>query len=153
MLIILVGTAMLVAVAVWKRGANGTRIFGAFMGFSIVIAGVISALASPGLSGGPAQASAAPTLQVAVSGTTGVRYSGTWALSTLGGSSESANVHGTTPSRFSISQQGTFGVSLHKLSASGTLIVTILVNGKAVTRRQTSAKFGQVNASYTTDGL
>ncbi len=153
MTIIAVGIALLLGAGLWRSGPNGLRQFAAFLGGSVVLAGMVSALALPALEGGSKVASAPATLRIRIEGTPGVRFQGSWAVSTLGGSSASANIQGTAPRLYTLSQQGDLGVRIRKLSPQGRLVVEILVDGKVVSKQQSQRSSATLIASYTTNGV
>ncbi len=153
MVIIAIGLILLIGAGVWRSGPSGPRLLIAFVGGSVVITGIITALSLPELAGGPQLAADAPTLRIRISGTPGLHYQGAWAVTTLGGSAASANIRGTTPHLYTMSQQGDLDVRIHRLSPSGHLILEILVNGQVVAKRESSGHSTTVFASYETNGV
>lgn len=83
---------------------------------------------------------------VKVSGTPGLRFSGSYMVVTASGKSESKSVDGEVPQSYQLSGS-IVSVSFQKQSESGVLELQILKDGQVVSASDTSAAYGLVSAA------
>ncbi len=158
MVYIVIGCLILLSSALWKSGSNGLRVFAAFTGGAVIIAGAFLALVVPSLeSAGKGRAvrvrPSPPALTIVVRGTPGLRFRGHWAVSTLGGTSAEGRIAGHVPHRFTVAGQGSLAVEVHKLVGPGKLQVAIVVNGRQVAEQSASSPYARVHVGYTSNGV
>jgi hypothetical protein len=83
---------------------------------------------------------------IRVSGTSGLKFSGSYMGVTAGGTSTSRSVDGIVPEEYSV--EGTIvSCTFQKQSESGRLRVEIIKGGKVVSQSETSAAYGVVSAA------
>ncbi len=83
---------------------------------------------------------------VKISGTGGLRFSGTYMTITSGGESSSATVEGTVPAQYTTQGQIVSCV-FQKQSEFGTLRIEVVKEGKVVSQSETSAAYGAVSVA------
>lgn len=83
---------------------------------------------------------------IRVSGTTALKFSGSYMTVTAGGSSTSKSVEGTVPAEYNVSGS-IVSCSFQKQSEGGNLKVEIIKGGKVVSESETSAAYGVVSAA------
>jgi len=85
-------------------------------------------------------------VQIKVSGTTGLQFSGSYMVMTFGGQVTSKSVDGTVPSQYSVAGTMVSAV-FQKQTKSGTLMVEILRNGRVLSSSDTTAAYGVVSVA------
>ena len=153
MVLVVIGAVFLIGAGFWRSLPNGLRMFAAFLGGAVVLAGALFMLSVPLLAKNAKAISPPVSLQIRVSGQPGLRFQGSWAISTLGGSSSGGALEGLTPRLYTISQPGDLGVELRRISQKGDLVVEVLVNGKVAAKASTRPGRSRVFVSYTSDGV
>lgn len=84
--------------------------------------------------------------QIKVSGTTGLKFSGSYMVITSGGQSTSKSVDGTIPAQYSVTGNIVSAV-FQKQTESGTLKVEIIKGGKVLNSSDTTAAYGVVSVA------
>ena len=119
MVLVVIGAVFLIGAGFWRSLPNGLRMFAAFLGGAVVLAGALFMLSVPLLAKNAKAISPPVSLQIRVSGQPGLRFQGSWAIATLGGSSSGGALEGLTPRLYTISQPGDLGVELRRISSKG----------------------------------
>lgn len=153
MVLLAIGAVFLIGAGFWRSLPNGLRMFSAFLGGAVVLAGALFMLSLPTLTKDAKAISPPVSLQIRVSGQPGLRFQGNWAISTLGGSSSGGALEGMTPHLYTIAPPGDLGVELTRISHKGHLVVEVLVNGKVTAKASTRPGRARVVISYTSDGV
>jgi|GEM_PF-4251157 len=98
----------------------------------------------------PSQITPAPQMEanfiVKVSGTSGLRFSGSCATTTISGTAISKSLDGVVPAEYTISG-AIVSCAFQKQSAEGVLKVEIIKDGKVVAQSDTSATYGVVSVA------
>lgn len=83
---------------------------------------------------------------VRVSGTEGLKFNGSYMITTTEGKSESKSVEGTVPAEYTM-KGNIVSVTFQKQAEAGVLKVEILQGDKVVAQSETSAAYGVVTAA------
>lgn len=86
------------------------------------------------------------TYQIAVSGTTGLEFSGSYMVTDTGGSSTSQSVSGTVPQTYTV-EGSMVSVVFQNQGDSGTLTVKVLKDSEVIKEATTTASYGVVSVA------
>ena len=114
----------------------------------VIVAGFIWSMAGSGggTSGKGANSLFSSDFTIKLSGSPGLKYSGSYMVVTAGGNSTSKTVDGSVPDQFNVS--GTLvSTTFQKQGESGNLRVEIIKGGNVVSESETSAAYGVVSAA------
>lgn len=149
MVVLIIGVVLLLVAIFWRKGHRWLRIPAAVLGVILAIAGVASSSATaPAASTTPVSAKVkVPTWQIVVSGTPGLKFSGSYGITSLTGNAKQKSVDGTVPTHYDLPSGTVVSVVFQKRTTQGTLTVKILHHGKVVGHSSTTAQYGAVSVA------